>query len=68
MTLLSLIERADAGFDRRIFADALDQARILDDDDFAQYGITGPTLIDLRDRFANWRSELLGDTPDGNRR
>jgi hypothetical protein len=67
-TLLSLIERADAGFDRRVFADALAQARILDDDDFAQYGITGPSLTDLRDRFANWRSELLGETPDSDRR
>lgn len=68
MTLLSLIERADAGFDRRTFADALGQARVLDDDDFAQYGITGAALINLRDRFAGWRSELLGDTPDGDRR
>ncbi len=59
-TLLNLIERADAGFDRRAFADALGQARVLDDDDFAAYGVTGDGLSDLRARFASWRSELLG--------
>lgn len=36
--LLALAQRADRGFDRRIFADALGQALQLDPDDFAQYG------------------------------
>jgi hypothetical protein len=57
--VLQLAERADRGFDRRTFADALGQANLLDPDDFAQYGITGKALDDLRARFAAWRSELL---------
>ncbi|WP_432978947.1 nucleotidyl transferase AbiEii/AbiGii toxin family protein [Dactylosporangium sp. CA-233914] len=58
-TLLRLAERADSGFDRRLFADALGQAQFLDDDDFTEYGTDGPTLDALRARFATWRAELL---------
>ncbi len=65
--LLNLVERADPGFDRRMFADALGQAQVLDDDDFTQYEIAGQALADLRSRFAAWRSELLGGDPDGER-
>ena len=54
-------ERADRGFDRRVFADALGQATQLDPDDFAQYGVTGRALDDLRSRTAEWRRELLDD-------
>jgi hypothetical protein len=61
--VLRLAERADAGFDRRVFADALGQASILDADDFAEYGIAGQQLDDLRARFAVWRRELLDATP-----
>lgn len=57
--LLGLVQRADRGFDQRVFADALGQAALLDPDDFAQYGITGPALDNLRSRFATWRRELL---------
>jgi hypothetical protein len=57
--LLNLAQRADRGFDRRIFADALGQASLLDPDDFAQYGVTGQALNDLRSRFAAWRRGLL---------
>ncbi|KKJ93709.1 nucleotidyl transferase AbiEii/AbiGii toxin family protein [Micromonospora sp. HK10] len=59
--LLALAQRADRGFDPRIFADALGQAAQLDPDDFAQYGVTGAALGDLRSRFAEWRRDLLGD-------
>ncbi|MFV2022579.1 nucleotidyl transferase AbiEii/AbiGii toxin family protein [Micromonospora sp. LOL_023] len=58
-TLLTLAQRADRGFDRRIFADALGQADQLDPDDFTQYGLTDPALNDLRSRFSAWRRELL---------
>lgn len=58
--LLQLAERADITFDRARFADALAQAQLLDDDDFAQYGLVGPPLDDLRRRFAAWRAELPG--------
>jgi hypothetical protein len=57
--LLQLAERSDITFDRRAFADALDQARLLDDDDFAQYGLVGADLDGLRQRFTAWRAELL---------
>lgn len=57
--LLRLAQRADHGFDRRIFADALGQAALLDSDDFAQYGVTGEVLNDLRGRFAEWRRGLV---------
>nr|WP_225980624.1 MULTISPECIES: hypothetical protein [Micromonospora] len=33
--LLTLVQRADRGFDPRVFADALGQATLLDPDDFA---------------------------------
>lgn len=58
-TLLRLAERADRGFDRHTFADAIGQAQILDADDFAEYGLDGQNLDHLRARFAAWRTELL---------
>lgn len=58
-TLLRFAERADRGFDRRLFADALAQAQVLDDDDFAQYGMDGRALDALRARFTAWRADLL---------
>jgi hypothetical protein len=64
--LLRLAERSDITFDRAVFADALGQARMLDDDDFAQYGVGGAQLADLRQRFAAWRAHLLsGSGPAG---
>ncbi|OZV77900.1 hypothetical protein CA850_21130 [Micromonospora echinospora] len=59
--LLSLVQRADRRFDRRVFADALGQADVLDPDDFAQYGVTDQALDDLHRRFAAWRRELLDE-------
>src|SRR5258705_11571893 len=58
-TLLQLAERSDITFDRSVFADALAQAQLLDDDDFAQYGIVGVDLDGLRTRFAAWHADLL---------
>lgn len=55
---MQLAERADSGFDRSIFADALGQAGLLDADDFGEYGTSGQRLDDLRARFAAWRTEL----------
>ncbi|HEX6869754.1 MAG TPA: nucleotidyl transferase AbiEii/AbiGii toxin family protein [Micromonosporaceae bacterium] len=60
--LLALAERAEIGFDRQVFAQALDQVELLDRDDFAVYGVTGPDLDDLRTRFRAWRQELTGGT------
>jgi hypothetical protein len=61
-SLLRLAERAELGFDRRVFADALGQVQLLDPDDFADYGVAGQNLDDLRNRFAAWRQDLLPDT------
>jgi Nucleotidyl transferase AbiEii toxin, Type IV TA system len=58
--LLRLAERSDITFDRLRFADALAQAESLDDDDFAQYGVVGVHLDELRRRFTKWRADLLG--------
>ena len=59
-TLVQLAERAELGFDRRVFADALAQAQNLDPEDFAAYGIVGHDLAALRNRFAAWRQDLIG--------
>jgi hypothetical protein len=59
--LLRLAERSDITFDRAAFADALAVVQQLDDDDFAQYGVVGAQLADLRQRFAQWRARLLGE-------
>lgn len=61
--LLRLAERADSGFDRRIFADALGQIEVLDSADFGQYGITDRALDDIRSRSTAWRRELLAEFP-----
>jgi hypothetical protein len=58
--LLQLAERSDITFDRGVFAEALAQAQLLDDDDFAQYGLVGAQLDQLRRRFADWRATLVG--------
>jgi hypothetical protein len=60
--LLQLAERSDITFDRRMFADAIAQAQMLDPDDFAQYGLVGEDLDALRHRFALWRAELIDGT------
>lgn len=58
--LLQLAERSDITFDRNVFAEALAQVQLLDDDDFAQYGVVGAHLDELRRRFAQWRADLIG--------
>jgi hypothetical protein len=58
-TLLQLATRSDITFDGSVFADALAQAQLLGDDDFAPYGLVGEELDGLRHRFALWRAELL---------
>ena len=57
--MLALAANADRGFDRGMFAYALGRVAVLDDDDFAAYGVHGRDLDELRARFAEWRQELL---------
>jgi hypothetical protein len=61
-TLLRLAERAELGFDRAEFAEALAQVQHLDPDDFAEYGVTGAQLDELRNRFEAWRQDLISKT------
>jgi hypothetical protein len=56
--LLRLAERFDITFDRMVFAEALGQAQLLDDDDFVPYGVVGVGLEQLRQQFGAWRKEL----------
>jgi nucleotidyltransferase AbiEii toxin of type IV toxin-antitoxin system len=59
--LLRLAERFDITFDRTVFAEALGQAQLLDDDDFVPYGVVGADLEQLRHQFAAWRKELTNE-------
>ena len=60
--LLQLAQRSDITFDGGVLANALAQAQLLPDEDFAQYGLTGEKLDALRQRFAVWRADLLDTT------
>jgi hypothetical protein len=60
-SLLRLAERFDVTFDRQVFAQALAEAQNLDPDDFAEYGVQGEALDDLRQRFAAWQHALSED-------
>lgn len=57
--LLSLAATADAGFDPRMFADALAALRQITDADFDLYNIPPDKLPAIRERFAQWRAEIL---------
>lgn len=62
--LISLAANADRGFDRRMFGDVLGVAARLPDEDFAEYGVIGHRLQEMRARFAEWRDELLNPGTD----
>jgi hypothetical protein len=57
--LLELAAEADYGFDPLLFADALGALTQITDTAFAEYGITPPSITDMRRRFADWRQQLL---------
>ncbi|WP_306216103.1 nucleotidyl transferase AbiEii/AbiGii toxin family protein [Actinoplanes sp. RD1] len=56
--LLELAEAADTGFDRGYFAEALGALAHIPDAQFGMYGIAAEALPAMRERFAQWRSEL----------
>jgi hypothetical protein len=62
--LLRLAERADIGFDRGVFAEALGQLEYMDEDDFAEYGIEPEHLAGISERFGAWRRDLLAELKD----
>jgi hypothetical protein len=57
--LLELAAEADRGFDRLLFADALGALTQITDTAFAEYRADPDTVADMRQRFAQWRRELL---------
>ena len=59
--LLELAEEADAGFDRRIFADLLAMLHRYPDRRFAAYEATPDHIAAMRKRFKEWRDQLATD-------
>ncbi|GAA2661980.1 nucleotidyl transferase AbiEii/AbiGii toxin family protein [Paractinoplanes durhamensis] len=59
--LLELAEQADAGFDRRVFADLLTMLRRYPDRRFAAYEATPDHIAAMRKRFESWLDQLLTD-------
>jgi hypothetical protein len=57
--LIRLFDEHERGFDRQMFAGALGQAARISDAVFAQYGASGRQVEEMRERFAEWRNELL---------
>ena len=61
--LLELAEQADAGFDRRIFADLLTMQQRYPDRRFAAYEATADHIAAMRTRFEDWRDQLMAGPP-----
>jgi hypothetical protein len=56
-----LAEQADVGFDRRVLADLLAMLERYPDRRFAAYGVDPARIAAMRERFAQWREQLLAD-------
>jgi len=59
--LLELAEQTDAGFDRWVLADLFAMLQRYPDRRFAAYGADPAHIAAMRERFAQWREELLAD-------
>lgn len=57
--LLELAEQADAGFDRKILADLFAMLERYPDRRFAAYGIDAARIAAMRQRFGQWREQIL---------
>ncbi|WP_305786776.1 nucleotidyl transferase AbiEii/AbiGii toxin family protein [Symbioplanes lichenis] len=57
--LLGLAEEADAGFDRRVFADLVAMMQRYPDRRFAAYGVPPERIAAMRERFAEWHDDLV---------
>lgn len=62
--LLELAEQADAGFERRILADLFAMLERYPDRRLAAYGADAAHISAMRERFAQWRDQLLADKPE----
>ncbi|WP_433348867.1 hypothetical protein [Micromonospora sp. CA-111912] len=57
--MLQLAEAADPGFDRSMFAQAIGALAQVTDTAFADYGTRPDQIAPLRQRFVQWRDELI---------
>ncbi|MFI2430968.1 nucleotidyl transferase AbiEii/AbiGii toxin family protein [Streptomyces sp. NPDC018693] len=57
--LMELARQNDDGFDPRMFADSLARIQRYTDKQFAAYGLTASEAASLRERFADWRHQLI---------
>jgi hypothetical protein len=57
--LCELAEQADAGFDRQVLADLFDLLNRYPDRRFAAYGADPASIAAMRERFTQWREQLL---------
>jgi hypothetical protein len=57
--LLELAASRDAGFDLRVLADMLAAIDIYPDAEFSAYGLQAEQIQQMRERFAEWRTDLL---------
>jgi hypothetical protein len=57
--LQELAASRDAGFDLRVLADMLAVIDIYPDAEFSAYGLGAEQIQQMRQRFAEWRAELL---------
>lgn len=60
--LIALVERRDAGFDRKLLAEMLGGVGRFNDRQFSVYG-SGIDVAGIRRQFADWRRELEGPHP-----
>ncbi len=59
--LQELAASRDAGFDLRVLADMLSVIDIYPDAEFSAYGLGAEQIQQMRERFAEWRTELLDE-------
>ncbi|UGQ09130.1 nucleotidyl transferase AbiEii/AbiGii toxin family protein [Yinghuangia sp. ASG 101] len=60
--LIALVERRDAGFDRKVLAEMLGGIGRFNDRQFSVYG-PGIDVAGVRSQFADWQRELEGPAP-----
>jgi hypothetical protein len=57
--LVALAANADRGFDPKMFAHAIGALAQITDEAFAQYAVPAERISDLRQRFSQWREEIM---------
>ncbi|MCT9083128.1 hypothetical protein [Streptomyces fulvoviolaceus] len=62
--LIELATQNDAGFDRRMFADALRRVQRYTDKQFGAYGLDAQAAAALRQQFNDWQQQLTQTESD----